>query len=85
MLKVTTTNSVYLIDLDAKTWERISHMPSTVPGVRDDAPLRTEHGVFVEIMSCTIGKGLLMICPPINPPYHRVIWTSDITAIEITN
>jgi len=74
MLKVTTTNSIYLIDTDAKTWARVpTDQPST---------LRTEHGVYVEILSCVVGKGLLMICPPINPPHHRVIWTSDITSIE---
>jgi hypothetical protein len=75
MIVTTETGSVYHIGLLSKTWTRLS-------ATEDSGPLRSRGGEFEEIEPIEIGKPVTMFCPPINPPYRRMIQTSLVTKIE---
>ena len=71
MLKVTTENSIYIIDLEARTWSTNS------------VSTRTRGGVFEEIEPLEIGKGMSMLAKSLTPGRRlRWIYTSDIKLIE---
>lgn len=77
MLKITTQNgSVYMVDLTTNEWVRQQTAPAS-------GHIRTEGGIAIAIEPPSIGFGLLIVAEPINPEAtHRIIYTSDITAIE---
>jgi hypothetical protein len=77
--KITTrSGSRYIIDTEAKTWER------TLP---DDHcyinMVRTTNGTYTEIQGLKVGSHLQMIGPPYDKAFDaRYIQTTTITALE---
>lgn len=75
---VATTNSVYVIDTENKTWARTENNGDHGPN-----PLRTESGEYILIpFTPKVGERLVLICPAINPKaLYREISTSEIVRI----
>ncbi len=72
----TETGSVYKIDTEKKTWERIEV-------TCDSGYIRTKDGTYNEITKIAIGERLIMICPAIVPNMDgRLISTSSIVSIN---
>jgi hypothetical protein len=69
---VTESESIYIIDFEAKTWQRIKGPKA--------ATIRTDSGEF-NSFSIEPDNTIRMICPPINPPFPRII-TSTILISE---
>jgi hypothetical protein len=74
----TESGSKYIIDHDAKTWSR-----SKGEGASE---IRTDSGTFEEFKLVRISErdmsdSIQMICPPINPPYKRLIISTPIVAL----
>jgi hypothetical protein len=67
----TESGSVYTIDFEKKTWHRFRGVNAV--------HLRTDSGSFISI---TDDYYIHMICPPINPPYPRVIISTNIVKVE---
>lgn len=68
----TQSGSVYTIDFEQKTWARQRGEDASV--------MRTDEGEFI---SFEIDGGIItMICPPINPPFPRVITSTLIMKVE---
>ena len=80
MIRVyTQSGSVYLIDREAKTWERVK------VGEGSHA-LRTQSGTFTELYPIEVGRGVLMVCPPlVEGTIGRTIYTSNVTEIVDEN
>ena len=75
MIITTHSGSKYRIDFDAKTWERLSHDPSS-------NRLRTPKGSYEEIR-LKVGDPMEMLCPPLIPGTDaRYVSTSRVTNIE---
>ena len=73
-LRVKTANSVYRLDTESNTWERI-----VTNGVVDPKyPLRTESGEMRGYSSPIIGRPLVIICPALKEGVARVITTSPV-------
>ena len=73
----TETGSIYNIDLNKKTWTRLTHDLEQSPN------LRTETGNFISCNEPSIGKHFQMWCPAITPNTSgRLISTSLIIKIE---
>lgn len=76
MIVTTRSGTRYRIDLEAKTWERLSSTP-------ESGHLRTESGTFVDIQGPDLGRGMTITCPPLTPrAYVRVIYTTPVVAVE---
>jgi len=70
----TETGSIYLVDTDAMTWERLSNT-----GV---SPIRTETGPLTEVPELVVGRSAELIGPPFVPnAVARAIITSRIVEI----
>ena len=75
MIVTTENGSKYRVDLDAKTWERLSHP-------KWSNQVRTKMGAYDEIR-LSVGSPMEMLCPPITPGTDgRFISTSDVVSIE---
>ena len=78
MLVYTKTGSIYKLDLESKTWERLS-------ATDESGPLRSDSGTYIDIGPIQVGYPLLMECPPINPPMPRMIVTSIVVKVQDDN
>jgi hypothetical protein len=81
ILQIHTENgSIYQIDMEAKTWERIEHDP-------DSKGIRTERGTYWTCREPVIGESFVMICEPLPgsaPSTHfRRIVTSIVKSFEV--
>lgn len=74
MIVTTQSGSIYRLDPEDQSWERILD-----GGV---GRLRTDGGYWLYLYPLEVGKPLKMICPPLNPPYSRHIETSRVISIE---
>jgi hypothetical protein len=73
---ITETGSVYEIDTDKKTWERIETTD-------ESGYVRSKGGTYNSITNLVIGERLNMLCPPIVPNMTaRLISTSPIVFIK---
>jgi hypothetical protein len=73
-MKISTeSGSTYEIDLDNKKWKRFKG--------ENAEQIRTDDGEFIEIWVDTAGC-LNLLCPPINPPYDRLVTSTPIVGIE---
>jgi hypothetical protein len=67
----TESGSQYIIEFENKTWERIRGEGAAV--------LRSDSGTYYSI---NISESIIMVCPPINPPYPRLIESTNIVKVE---
>lgn len=75
MKRVTTeSGSVYYIDDIKKTWIR-ERGP-------DAALTRTDYGAFISRNPIRVGETFFLICPPLNPPFTRLITSTQVVSIE---
>jgi hypothetical protein len=73
--RVTTENSVYIIDHDNQTWEKVESSARS-------GPLRTNGGSFITVEIVENG-GMAIICPPlVDGTLGRVIYTSNVKKLE---
>jgi hypothetical protein len=79
MKRVTTeSGSVYLIDFEAKTWERVSSSP-------ESGKIRTNSGTIQNTnpLKIEVGRPIEILTDRINPLAHyRLLATSIVMAIE---
>lgn len=76
MIVTTKSGTRYLIDLEAKTWERLSATDRS-------GPLRTESGKIVYIEGPVIGESMIIVGPPLNgSSLGQVIFTSLVVGVE---
>lgn len=76
---VTESGSEYIIDYEAKTWSR--------KGGENAGKIRSEEGTFISIAFVRAdvrdaGDCIVMICPPINPPFVRLIQSMPMVSRE---
>jgi hypothetical protein len=77
ILEVTTeSGSVYLIDDEHKTWFRMRGKGARV--MRDGGEGFITHSPIV------VGSPLILICPPINPPYDRIVASTPVISVRET-
>jgi hypothetical protein len=69
---LTESGSTYTIDFEKKTWERNRGAGAST--------MRSDFGTFLEF-STTYGY-IEMVCPPINPPFPRLITSTNIILEE---
>lgn len=75
MIVNTSTGSVYRIDPETQTWERVCVGEKS-------GHLRTESGVFESITGPVIGDSMVLVCPPLSAAVSgRLIQTSAVTSI----
>jgi hypothetical protein len=78
MIVTTKSGSRYFIDLEKKTWKKITDNVGL-----GDFPLRTSSGSFTWIGPICIGRPLTLLCPPINSlSLGRTITTNLVVSIE---
>jgi hypothetical protein len=68
----TKTGSVYILDQSAMSWERVVKS-------KQSGRIRTDGGQLTEWPIITLGEGVEMYGPPINPAATgRLVYTSDV-------
>ena len=80
ILKATTeTGSIYILDLDRKTWRK-----ERMPIIQDpNFPVRSQSGVFTGISKVEIGKPITMTGKPLDKrATFRLITTSHVVKLE---
>lgn len=70
---ITESGSVYYIDDEHKTWFRMRG--------RGAISLRDGGEDFISHSPIVVGSPLILICPPINPPYDRVVASTPIISV----
>jgi hypothetical protein len=76
----TESGSVYRIDTDDKTWERIETGPYS-------GRLRSASGPYLFCDAMQVGsEGIKLTCPPVNPSTSfRFIYTSPVVEVKVCN
>jgi hypothetical protein len=76
---VTESGANYTIDYDKKTWFRL-------PSERS-AEIRSDSGEFLKIDFPVVQgdsrQSIRLFCPPFNPPFYRIILSTEIVSREV--